>query len=76
MGAVGRGKRIVDVDIAKRRKPLGKAHIIGFFTGIKPQVFQKQNLVVLHFFDRIAVITVCKRNRHAQLVSDSRGDMD
>ena len=46
MRAVGRRKRIVAIDIPQRGQTAGKIGIVGFFAGIKPDVFHQQHVRV------------------------------
>ncbi len=44
MGPVRSRKGVIAIDIAQGRKLVGKTRVIPFFAGMKPGVFQKQNI--------------------------------
>ena len=49
MCPVARAKGIIDKEIGKPGEIAGKTGIVCLFARVKPQVFQKDNIPVLHF---------------------------
>jgi hypothetical protein len=66
MRAVRTGKGITDINITKRRQRSGKITVIGLLTRVEAQVFQHQDIAVLHRSNGISCLLAgnITYNRH------------
>ena len=51
MGAVSRGKGVIDIEIAEPGQRRCKSRVIGFLAGLKTGVLQQQNIAIAHIGD-------------------------